>query len=165
MREPGDFDPERKFRFSAPIETIDWGRMAYQVVYFPDDLIDQLPFKRYPQLRIEGSIGGAPFQGACQSLKGRRYLILSKRLLKEADVGIGNRITVAFTIADQNAVDLPPELAAELTRRENLRKAWEKLTPGRRRGLVHPLASAKRRETREKRLLDLIDEVMDMAGE
>tara|TARA_R110002072_G_scaffold14284_1_gene59538 strand:- start:362 stop:565 length:204 start_codon:yes stop_codon:yes gene_type:complete len=33
--------------------------------------------------------------------------------------------------------------------------AWEALTPGKRRGLLHPISSAKRAETRAKRIANL----------
>ncbi|MEM1295412.1 MAG: YdeI/OmpD-associated family protein, partial [Verrucomicrobiota bacterium] len=79
------------------------------------------------------------------------------------EVSLGDEVTVDFEIADQNEIEIPEDLFAELTRRVDLLDAWERLTIGKRRGLAHRVSSAKRVETREQRILEVIDYVMDAA--
>jgi uncharacterized protein YdeI (YjbR/CyaY-like superfamily) len=48
-------------------------------------------------------------------------------------------------------VDLPEDVALAL-RRADLTAAWDALTPGRKRGLLHSVATAKRADTRARRI-------------
>ncbi len=66
-----------------------------------------------------------------------------------------------FSIDDQDRVDIPDLLQDELNRDEDLRNAWTKLTPGRQRGFAHLIHSAKSHKTRERRLFEVIDRIMD----
>lgn len=150
-----------RFKFTATITKRDFGRMYYTVVFAPKKTERELDLANRPRLRIKGTIAGLPFAGAFQPNGGEWYLILSKRFLNEAEVGIGDRVTAEFEIADQDEVIVPEELIAELRRRAEVLEAWESLTAGRRRGLAHRVASARRAETRERRILEVIDLVMD----
>jgi uncharacterized protein YdeI (YjbR/CyaY-like superfamily) len=59
-------------------------------------------------------------------------------------------------VADQHAVTVPDELAAALRHERAAARAWEALTPGKRRGFAHRVAAAKATETRRRR----VDEVL-----
>ena len=151
-----------RYQFTAKISTRDFGRMAYTVVFAPKRTERELDLSSNPRLRIMGAVDGIPFSGAFQPNGGEWYLILSKKFLKEAGVGLGDRVVVEFEIADQNAVEVPEDLMAELMkRRSDVLEAWENLPPGGRRAFAHRVASAKRPGTREQRILEVIDHVMD----
>ena len=150
-----------RHQFTAKITKRDFGRMYYTVVFAPKKTERELNLAKHPRLRIKGKVAGVPFSGAFQPNGGEWYLILSKRLLKEAEVTMGDKIGVDFEIADQNEVEVPEDLMAELKRRPELLEAWEKVTPGKRRSLAIQVAKAKRVETREQRILQAIDQVMD----
>ena len=150
-----------RHNFTAKITKRDFGRMFYTVVFAPKKTERELELKKHPRLRIKGKIEGLPFSGAFQPNGGEWYLILSKKFLKEAEVTLGDRVTVEFEVADQEEVEVPEDLMAELNRRSDVLKTWNSMTAGRRRGLAHRVASAKREETREQRILEVIDHVMD----
>ena len=150
-----------RHQFTAKITKRDFGRMYYTVVFAPKKTERELNLAKHPRLRIKGKVAGVPFSGAFHPNGGEWYLILSKRLLKDADVTMGEKISVDFEIADQDEVEVPEDLMAELKRRPELLEAWEKVTPGKRRSLAIQVAKAKRVETREQRILQAIDQVMD----
>lgn len=137
--------------------------MFYTVLFLPDHILEVLPLKEHPRLRIEGLIAGVPFQGACQPNGGAWYLILSKALLKDAGKKLGDECEVTFRIADQDAVNVPEDLQAAIDERANLRRIWNALTPGKRRSFAHRVDSAKRPETREHRILEVIEQILDTA--
>ena len=78
--------------------------------------------------------------------------MVSKAMMKAAEVSLGDTVEVRFEVADQDAVDIPPALRTALAEDEPLREAWDALTPGKQRGFAHPIAQAKRPETLAKRL-------------
>jgi uncharacterized protein YdeI (YjbR/CyaY-like superfamily) len=53
-------------------------------------------------------------------------------------------------------VDTPEDLAAAL-RRADRSAEWEALTPGKRRGLIYQIATAKTAATRDKRIATVIE--------
>ncbi|MEM1222262.1 MAG: YdeI/OmpD-associated family protein [Verrucomicrobiota bacterium] len=152
---------KKRYRFSAHVDVHDFGRMKYTVVYLPKKIEKALKLVDMPRLRVEGLIQGEPFSGACQPAGHCWYLILSKRFLKEAKLRIGDQVDAELSIADQNAVDTPEDLQFELDRNPNIKKKWDRLTAGKRRGLAYRVASAKRLETREQRILEVLESVAD----
>ncbi|MEM8955264.1 MAG: YdeI/OmpD-associated family protein [Verrucomicrobiota bacterium] len=148
--------------FRATVTKRDFGRMFYTVVFASKKAEREFCLREHPRLRISGKIAGTAYSGAFQPNGGEWYLILSKRFLKEAGVGLGDRVEIELEIADQDEVDVPDDLMAELKRRVEVLEAWEGLTAGRRRGLAYRVATAKRAETRERRILEVIDLVMDL---
>ena len=83
--------------------------------------------------------------------------------MKKCGLEMGGDVLVSFRIADQNAVDVPSELQRALAANANAKQAWDKLTTGRKRGYAYRVASAKRMETRENRVDEVIDWVIDGA--
>lgn len=143
------------YTFEGQIVHHDVGYL-YTVVFLPGEIAQQLPFQHYPRLRIEGEVAGQPFAGAWQPSRGRWYIMLSKPLLKAADVRLGDEVEVRFSVADQEAVDVPLALEIALNEDDLARQAWDDLTPGKRRGLTYRLTSAKTEPTREKRLTEIL---------
>ena len=139
-------------RFEGTITRHPVGRYHYTVVYLPDVIAGTLPFAQHPRLRIEADVGGVPVKGAWQPAKGVWYLMLPKAGLKHAGLAIGDQVDVAFRVISQDDVEVPAELAAALTASAKRRKAWSAHTAGTQRGLAHFVDSAKRPETRQKRL-------------
>jgi len=144
------------WEFDAPIEYHDFGRMGYTVVYLPEKIKKNLPFKQYPRLRVNADILGYPIDGAFQPEHGKIYLIVSKAILKEIGVKLGEQVTVQFTVADQNAVSVPIELEAALKQDKVALKVWDSLTPGKQRAFCHSVATAKTKPTIEKRVRTVI---------
>jgi hypothetical protein len=158
--------------FSATLEKYDFGKYFYTVVYFPASVTDTLPLAEYPRLRIHAVVDGYHLDGALMpdrigskqtkhletpSNTGQKiwYLLLGKAVLKKLKKQLGEEVTVFFGIANQDAVDVPKMLKERLLEQPRLQEVWDGLTPGKKRGLVHPLNSAKSLATKQKRLEQL----------
>jgi antitoxin component of MazEF toxin-antitoxin module len=143
------------YRFEAIISKYDFGKYYYTVVFIPQDIIEKLPLNDNPRLRIEGEVNEFPINGALMPDKGEWYLMVPKKILKQIDKNLGDEVEILFRIADQDEVTLSKELENYLKRNPKLKSKWEKLTPGKRRGLAHRVNQAKSEETIAKRLLEL----------
>ncbi len=128
------------------------GTYHYTVVYLDPSLHAALPLDRHARLRIEADVSGVPVKGAWQPARGKWYLMLPKDGLKAAGLRVGSSVEVSFRVSPQDDVDIPNELAALLAAKVRVRKAWERLSSGKQRGLAYMVASAKRAETRAARV-------------
>lgn len=162
---PRTFPPVTSWKFRAPIEMLDFGRFCYRVIYVPDSVAGDLRLADHPRLRVDARIARLPLNAALQPSGGRWYVLLSRRFLREAGAKVGDEVEVTFTVAaDQAAVEVPAALAQALRRRADARALWEALTPGRRRGLAHRVAQAKRAETVERRVIEVLEFLADHVG-
>jgi hypothetical protein len=166
--------------FMAKIDIYDFKKYVYTCVYFPKDVLAKLPLDQYPRLRVNAIVDGRPCDGALMPDKaGSRqtehllnagykknervwYLQVPKNILRQINKQVGDTVTVAFEIADQDAVVLPAAIKKMLAEDEMLRSIWDRLTPSKRRSLVHPVLNAKTDSTREKRLLAFIDQLAEL---
>ncbi len=148
------------FDYETEVTIRDFGKYHYVCVNLPEDMASALPFDEHPRLRVKGEMAGYDFEGAWQPQKGGPYwLMIPKDIRKAAELTIGDPIRVAFGVADQDAVSVPPELAEALDE-AGLMEDWEALTPGRRRGLCYTVEKAKAAATKQKR----IDEIFTLLG-
>ncbi len=143
------------FHFLGPVVEHDIG-IIYNVVWLPEEFHTQLPLKEHPRLRIHALINGEPKDGAWVPSKGQWYLLISKKELKKRQIEVGDAVTIAFAIADQNHVDVPPELDDALDDDPFLRLTWQGLTAGKRRGLAYRVSSAKTMPTKKKRIAEVV---------
>ena len=150
------------FAFQARIQHHDLGTYRYTVVFLDKEAHALLPLDKHPRLRFSGELEDVPFEAAWQPSRGRWYAMLSKRLLKQAGLSVGDTATVRFQVVDQDAVTLPPELERALERNADLRSRWASLSAGKRRGFAHRIASAKREETRVRRLEEVVDALFEL---
>jgi hypothetical protein len=143
--------------FSATVSPLKSSACNFTVVFLPKELEAQLPLDKHPRLRVDAVVAGKPMSAALQPTGGRWFLMLSRRALKERGLAPGDTVDVRFTVADQAAVDVPPELQAALDADPHALAEWEKLTPGKRRGHAWHVSSAKMPATRERRAAEVVD--------
>lgn len=149
------------WEFEAEIEYHDFGRMGYRVIYLPEHIREQMPFDRYPRLRVDAEVNEYPVDGAFVPGQGKYYLLLSKRFLKQAELTLGDTARVTFRIADQEAVEVPDELEIALRGDRSAKAVWDKLTPGKRRGLAYRVSSARTAVTRKKRVVEVLSTLLE----
>jgi hypothetical protein len=91
---------------------------------------------------------------------GRNLIGLSKAVRAELGVDIGDEVdaTVDLDTAERE-VEVPEDLAAALAARPGARAVFDALTFTRRKELARGVAEAKRPETRERRIVAVVDEV------
>ncbi len=90
--------------------------------------------------------------------------MVSKKLQKLCGVSLGDRVAVSFDIANQDAITVPCELQFALEANDAAREVWESWTAGKRRGFCYRVDSAKMPETRERRVEEVIDLLMEQAN-
>ena len=137
------------------------------MVFLPDAVAAELPLKEYPRLRVSGEVQDHPIEASLTPVRGRWYILLSKKLLRAIGASVGDEVEVRFEIGDQDAVDVPPALSAALKRNRKMLGLWEKQTPGKQRGLAYRVASAKTPATQEKRVAEvfgILKGELDMRG-
>jgi hypothetical protein len=142
--------------FEGEITLRDVGTYTYTVVYLCPALARQLPFDGQPRLRFIGEVGEHPIEAAWQPAAGRWYAMLSKPLLREAGLTVGDRVRIRFRVAPADRVVLPDALSQALRLDDAARSAWQSLSPGKQRGLAYLIAAAKTDATLQKRLRDLL---------
>jgi Bacteriocin-protection, YdeI or OmpD-Associated/Domain of unknown function (DUF1905) len=143
------------FGFEGVVDTLDYEKYLYSVIYLPAEIAAQLPLAVYPRLRVEGEINEYPFSGAFIPSSQGHHLILGSARLKAMCLKVGMPVELRFNIADQNGVDVPEELLGALFAHKGTQQAWAALTPGKQRGLAHFVGSAKTEATREKRAMEI----------
>ena len=143
-----------KFYFEARLSDID-GRFIKTAIFLPENIIRKLPKGR---IRVKGTFNAAPFALAVQNLKdGSRYFSVGAPLRRAAKMKLGDTVKVNFKIVDADKLDIPEELEAVLSQDDDARKAWQNLTTGYQRSLIHYVTSVKNVDSRIKRALDLLN--------
>lgn len=147
------------FEFTGLVERHEFKRFGYTVVYLPVSMEDELPLHKNPRLRVEAEVREVEMNIALQPAGGRWYLTLSRRVLRETGLELGDEVRVRLRVADQDAVDVPAELLTGLAADAKASATWATLTPGKKRGFAYRVSSAKRPETRAKRLAEVLGEL------
>jgi hypothetical protein len=141
--------------FEGRVEPLVWGRATYTILRLPDDTAAALAAAG--ARRVEGEINDHPVNLALSRapvVEGV-FLWAGQSLLDRIGIAPGEPLEVRLRPAPDDAVDLPPDLAAAL-RRAGLTDTWEALSPGRRRGLLYRIDSARKAATRDKRIAALV---------
>lgn len=139
--------------FEGRIEPMLWGDKTFTVLPLPDAVVAALG----NPARVEGEIAEHPVNLAI-SRGGpidTAYLWAGQSLLDRIALAPGDRARVRLRPAPADHVDTPEDLTAALLRAGAL-TAWEGLSPGKRRGLIYLIDTAKRPATRAKRIVETV---------
>ncbi|MDJ0628065.1 MAG: YdeI/OmpD-associated family protein [Rhodobacter sp.] len=141
--------------FEARIEPVRWGSATYTVLRLPKDVAEALATEGAK--RVEGEINDHPVNLAlaCAPVMDGMFLWTGRSLLRRIGAAPGEPLEVRLRKVPEDSVETPEDIALAL-RSADLTGRWQRLTPGRRRGLLHKIATAKRAETRAKRIAGLI---------
>lgn len=132
---------------------MDWGRATYTILPVPTEVVQALGATK----RVEGEIAEHPVNLALSRapvVEGV-FLWTGQSLLDRIGVAPGEVVEVRLRPAPDDAVDMPDDVAGALAR-AGLTAVWEGLTPGKRRGLLYQIATARTAPTREKRIARLV---------
>jgi len=141
--------------FEGRIEPLLWGRATYTILLLPPHVAADLAARGAK--RVEGEINDHPVNlGLARApvVEGP-FLWAGQSLLDRLDVAPGELLDIRLRPAPDDRVDTPDDDAAAL-RAADATAAWEALTPGKRRGLLYQIATAKTAPTRHKRIAALI---------
>lgn len=142
--------------FEGRIEPVVMGKATYTILRLPADAAALLAAQGAK--RVEGEIDEHPVNLALSRvpvIEGD-FLWTGKSLLDRIGLLPGATVEVRLRPAPDDGVDLPDDLALAL-RQGDATDLWERLTPGKRRGALYQLSTAKTEATRAKRIARLID--------
>ncbi|MEM9798472.1 MAG: YdeI/OmpD-associated family protein [Pseudomonadota bacterium] len=139
--------------FEGRIEPLEWGRSTYTILRLPADVMAALGSTK----RVEGEIADHPVNlaPAKADVIDDAFLWTGKAFLDAAGLAPGDAVEVRLRPTDPDAVDVPDDVSASL-RAAGRSAAWAALTPGKKRAALHQVATAKRAETRARRIAQLI---------
>lgn len=103
--------------------------------------------------RVKGEIDGVPFASSLMPQGGGVFFIVVSRAIREKiHKSAGDRVNIEFAL-DRSPVQItvPRELLSALSEDPRARKNFEGLAPSHRKAFAAWVASAKARETRERR--------------
>lgn len=144
--------------FDGTVTPMHWGKAIYTVLRLPPDVDAAL--RAAGARRVEGEINDCPVNLALTTapvIEGT-FLWAGKALLDRCDITPGDVFEVRLRPADPDYVEMPEDVEIAL-RQAELSDTWSRLTPGKRRGLLHQVTSAKRADTRSKRIATLLAEI------
>jgi Bacteriocin-protection, YdeI or OmpD-Associated/Domain of unknown function (DUF1905) len=139
--------------FEGRVRPLTWGRSTYTILPVPDSVVQALGKCR----RVEGEIAEHPVNLALSRapvVEGV-FLWAGSSLLDRIGIAPGEPVEVRLRPAPDDRVDLDPDIEAAL-RQGGVLAQWDALTPGKRRGLLYQIATAKTERTRQNRIASLV---------
>lgn len=143
-----------KLSFESTVYRLD-GALQPHGIPVPDEVAEQLHADSIRRL-IVWINGYEIMRGLQGGVENGSFLVVGLGLLKEAGVGLGDRVSVVLTPdPEPDRIDLCDELLIVLEQDDDAKARWDTLTLGKQRGLAYHVGSAKREDTRIKRALDI----------
>jgi len=134
---------------------MEWGKSTYTVLPIPEEIVAVL--KSHGAKRVEIELNDHPFNMALTKSPAfsGTFVYAGKTILRAAAISPGEEIEVRLRKADPELVEVPEDVMLAI-RAATASGAWSALTPGKQRGLLHSVNTAKRSETRAKRIAQLV---------
>jgi hypothetical protein len=144
--------------FDAAVVPMEWGRATYTVLPLPPDVLTALG----PTRRVEGEVADHPVNLAITRAPviDGAFLWAGQSLLDRIGIVPGQVVEVRLRPAPDDRVDVPDDVTLAI-RAADQTGTWAALTPGRQRGLLHPVDSAKSDTTRARRIAALTAALSD----
>lgn len=142
--------------FEGRIEPLTWGRATYTILRLPDAAAQALA----PARRVAGEINDHPVNLALTRapVVDGVFLWTGQSLLDRIGLALFDLVEVRLRPAPDDTVDLDPDVQAALRAADRLAR-WDSLSPGRRRGLLYQISTAKTDTTRRKRIDRMIQDL------
>lgn len=137
--------------FEGAVEPMRQGEAVHTVLRLPPEAAAALAGAR----RVEGEIAEHPVNLAVNRGAEGAFLWAGRSLLDRIGVAPGETVELRLRPAPDDRVDTPDDLAAAL-RVAGQTAAWEALSPGRRRGALYGIDTAKAAATRARRIAALV---------
>ena len=142
--------------FEGRIVPMEWGKSVYTVLPIPTEIATTLEAEGAK--RVEGEINDHPVNLALTKAPVIEGLFLwaGKSFLDEVGITPGEMLDVRLRKADESIVEIDDDIVLALRQAEATDR-WAALTPGKQRGLLHGIKTAKRADTRIKRIAKMIE--------
>ena len=132
-------------------------------IEFPFDMQELFGTKGRIPIRL--SFGGVPYRGSVVRYKGRQMVGIPKAVREAAGIAPGESADVVLQLdVEERTVDAPPELIEALAADGVAAAGWDRFSYTHRREYVQAIETAKRPETRAKRIAEAIAAARAKAG-
>lgn len=130
---------------------------AWSFLILPEKASKQLPTRSMTS--VEGTLNDAPFLATLEpDGKGSHWLKVEKKLRKAAGAEAGDTVSLAIAPASKEPEPkVPPDLRKALAAAPAAKAQWASITTIARRDWIHWITSAKKAETRERRIHNACD--------
>ncbi|MEM6308082.1 MAG: YdeI/OmpD-associated family protein [Pseudomonadota bacterium] len=142
--------------FEGRIIPMEWGTNVYTVLTIPQDVSTTLIGQNAKRVEVE--LNDHVFNMALTKAPviDGLFVYTGKQVLSDADIEPHMELDIRIRKTDPDIVETPTDVMQAM-RENDLTAVWEGLTPGRKRGMLHTVTSAKRPETRRARIEKLIE--------
>lgn len=132
-------------------------RATWSFLLVPEDVSARLPARGL--VSVEGALGGQDFQATLEpDGQGSHWLKVPRSLREAAGAAIGDIVDVCIApVEEEPEPKVPADLRAALTDSPQAREPWRSLTAVARRDWIFWITSAKKPETRERRIANTCD--------
>jgi hypothetical protein len=127
------------------------------LVPVPAEVAAELGLKGMP--KIQAIIAGTPYRGSLMPMGDGTYCLgVLKSIQEAAGVGFGDTVTVQLEVdSEPRTVVMPADLARAIAGDGKAQAAWDRLSYTNKKEMAVSLESAKRPETRERRLAQAVE--------
>lgn len=144
-----------KAKFRAELRSSGSGGGGH-MIEVPGDVIAKLGGKgRTP---VTAMFDGVPYRGSIVKMRGTMMIGVTKAIMAEAGVEVGDTITVVVENDDSpREVEIPPDLAKAFRGAKDAKAEWDRLAFTHQREYAQAILDAKKPETRARRIEKTID--------
>jgi bacteriocin resistance YdeI/OmpD-like protein/uncharacterized protein DUF1905 len=115
-------------------------------------------FHRKGRVPVKGTINGFPFRSSLMNMGDGHMMVVNAQLRTGAQCKAGDTVSVLMALdEDERKVDVPGYLKKMIAGDPKAGKFWSKLSFTHQKEYVREIGSAKRPETREKRIAAMMD--------
>jgi bacteriocin resistance YdeI/OmpD-like protein/uncharacterized protein DUF1905 len=132
-------------------------------VVVPDDTARSLGSGR--RIPVRASFNGVAYQGSMVSWSGTYCIGVTKAIMGQAGVSVGDSLDVVVELDEvQRDVEIPADLQTVLSKRKDLKVAWDRMSFSHRREYVNAITEAKKPETRQRRIAKTVEALEGLVG-
>jgi hypothetical protein len=116
-------------------------------------------FGKRGRVAVRGTINGVPFRSSVFRMGDAPYfMVVNRRMREEGSLSAGQTVSVVMERDDApRSVEVPADLQAALDADQTAREAWARLSFTHQREEVEAITTAKRPETRARRIAKAIE--------
>lgn len=109
-----------------------------------------------PRFSVSGMINGVPVRGTLGALKGDFFLRPGAAWLRDSGIGTGTRVTVRLDLEGPHEGNLAPDILEAFTKSSKAKSFFDGLPTFYRKNFIRWIESAKKKETRAKRIAEMV---------
>lgn len=114
-------------------------------------------FGRKGRVPIKGTINGFPFRSSLMNMGHGHFTVVNKAMRDGAKVKAGDTVSIVIALdEDKRTVDVPGWLKKIIHADAKAKAAWPKLSFTHQKEYVREIVEAKREETRDKRVAQML---------